>query len=101
MDVFGIHVPDKALTNFELEDYASQLGIPKFRGTFMRDALPKKPWPIECGIVNFNTSLEPGSHWVAYYKNNKERIYFDSYGQVVLAKVNDKGLFKNKQRKRK
>ena len=89
MDVFGIHVPDKALTNFELEDYASQLGIPKFRGTFMRDTLPKKPWLIECGIVNFNTSLEPGSHWVAYYKNNKERIYFDSYGQVILAELSD------------
>ena len=89
MDVYGIHIPDKALTNLELLEYAKQLNIPKFRGVFMRNTLPKKPHEIECGIVNFNTSLEPGSHWVAYYKNKKERIYFDSYGQVVLAELND------------
>ena len=39
--------------------------------------------------VNFNTSSESGSHWVAYYKNGKNRIYFDSYGQVVLQEIND------------
>ena len=48
----------------------------------MRDQLPRKPEYKECGILNFNTSTEPGSHWVAYYKNGDERIYFDSYGQV-------------------
>ena len=89
MNVYGIHIPDKPLTNRELVEYAHQLDIPNFRGVFMRDSLPKKPHMIECGIVNFNTSLEPGSHWVAYYKNKKERIYFDSYGQVILAELND------------
>ena len=89
MDVYGLHIPDKPLTNFELLDYAKQLNIPNFRGVFMRDELPNKPWAIECGIVNFNTSLEPGTHWVAYYKNKKERIAFDSYGQVILAELRD------------
>ena len=89
MDVYGIHIPDKPLTNVELLEYANQLQIPKFRGVFMRDTLPTKPWPIECGIVNFNTSLENGSHWVAYHKNKKDRIYFDSYGQVILAELSD------------
>ena len=87
MDVFGTQIPDKALSNFELLDYAKQLNIPNFRGVFMRDELPKRPWAIESGIVNFNTSLQPGSHWVAYYKNGKERIAFDSYGQVMLAEL--------------
>ena len=78
MNVCGIYIPDKPLSNFELLDYAKQLNIPNFRGVFMRDTLPKTPWPIECGIVNFNTSFEPGSHWIAYHKNKKEKIYFDS-----------------------
>ena len=89
MNVYGLHIPDKALSNFELLDYAKQLNIPNFRGVFMRDELPKKPWVNECGIVNFNTSLEPGSHWVAYYKDGKERIAFDSYGQVILRELSD------------
>ena len=69
MDVYGIHIPDKPLTNLELQNYAKELYIPNFRGVFMRDCLPKKPWDAECGIVNFNTSLESGTHWVAYYKD--------------------------------
>ena len=89
MEVYGIEIPKKALSNFELVKYVNILKIPNFRGVFMRDSLPKKPHMIECGIVNFNTSLEPGSHWVAYYKNKKERIYFDSYGQVILAEVSN------------
>ena len=89
MDVYGIHIPDKALTNFELSSYVSKLCIPNFSGVFMRDALPTKPYKNECGIVNFDTSHGPGSHWVAYYKKGKERIYFDSYGQSILDELNN------------
>ena len=76
MDVRGIHIPNKPLTNFDLLDYAKKIGIPNFRGVFMRDCLPTSgPRSKECGIVNFNASSEPGSHWVAYYKNGtKESI---------------------------
>ena len=84
MEVYGVQIPNKALTNFELLDFANRLNIPFFRGVFMRDTLPNKPCEIECGIVNFDTSHGPGSHWVAYYKKGKERIYFDSYGQSIL-----------------
>ena len=83
MDVFGIKIPDKALTNYDLGEYVTQLGIPNFRGVFMRDTLPTKPRKVECGIVNFNTSAEKGSHWVCYYKNGTLRIYFDSFGQIT------------------
>ena len=99
MNVYGIHIPDKSLSNFELLDYAKQLNIPNFRGVFMKDELPKKPWKNECGIVNFNSSFEPGSHWVAYYKNGKKRILFDSYGQVILAELSD--YLKTKEEKNK
>ena len=42
--------------------------------------LPKKPNKKECGIVNFDKSGGPGTHWVAWYKDGKTKIYFDSYG---------------------
>ena len=70
------------LSNFDILKLVRDLNIPNFKGPFMRDQLPTKPEYKECGIVNFNTSAEPGSHWVAYYKNGDKRIYFDSYGQI-------------------
>ena len=48
----------------------------------MRDTLPQYPFNVESGIVNLNTSSQPGSHWVCYYRNKNERIYFDPYGQI-------------------
>ena len=53
----------------------------------MRDELPEQPEEKECGIVNFNKSSEPGSHWVAYYKDGNERIYFDSFGCVAPIEI--------------
>lgn len=46
----------------------------------MRDELPNKPNEIECGILNLENSYQPGSHWVAWYKNKNKKYYFDSYG---------------------
>ena len=87
MNIYGVEIPDKPLTNFDLLNYIKELHIPDFRGVFMRDNLPKLPHQNECGIVNFNTSLEPGSHWVAYFKKDQNRIYFDSYGQITLNEI--------------
>lgn len=61
--------------------------ISHFRGVFMRDNLPRKPWKRECGIVNLDSSSGPGSHWTAYYKtlnkNGKSYVeYFDSFGNL-------------------
>ena len=78
---------EKGLTNFELMNYVWKLGIQYFRGVFMRDTLPKKPWCRECGIVNFNTSKEPSSHWVCYYKNGSDYLYFDSFGQITPIEI--------------
>ena len=87
MLVFGVAIPDKLLSNFEIERYVKLLKIPNFRGVFMRDTLPDHPRNAECGTVNFNTHDQPGSHWVCYYRNKDQRIYFDSYGQITPVEV--------------
>ena len=87
MDVFGISIPDKPLTNFELLDYAKQLKISKFRGVYMRDTLPKRPAVIESAIINLSTNDQKGTHWTCFYKNHDRRIYFDSYGQITPIEV--------------
>ena len=76
----NVILPNKPLNNFELEDAAKRLKIPSFRRVFLLDTLQKKPNKKECGIVNFDKSGGPGMHWVAWYKNGKTKIYFDSYG---------------------
>jgi len=76
---------DIALTNIDLENYAKKLKIPHFKGVYMRDEVKylKKNRGNECGIMNFNTTHEPGSHWVCWVKRGKERIYFDSFAQHI------------------
>lgn len=56
--------------------------IPDFRGVFMSDTLPEKPWKNEKAIVNYQSNKEPGSHWVAYVKKGKKVVYFDSFGNL-------------------
>ena len=51
MDVFGLEIPNKPLTNYELIYYAEKLKIPNFRGVFMRDTLPKASKRRECNIL--------------------------------------------------
>ena len=87
MLAFDIAIPDKPLSNFELERYVRQLEIPNYRGVFMKDTLPEHPYTVEWGIVNFNTHSHLGSHWVCYYRNNDQRIYFDSYRQITPVEV--------------
>ena len=80
ISIKNIILPNKPWNNFELEDAVKKLKIPNFRGVFLLDTLPKKLNKKECGIVNFDKSNSPGTHWVAWYKNGKTKIYFDSYG---------------------
>ena len=85
IQVENIFLPNKPLNNFELEEAVKKLNIKNFRGVFMRDQLPKKARKIECGIINLDDegNSPPGSkgtHWTCWKKNNKEIIYFDSFG---------------------
>lgn len=74
-------LPRKALTDVDLKKHASN--IPKFRGVFMRNALPLKPWlQRECGIVNLDDESGPGTHWVAYKKTRNKVLYYDPFGDL-------------------
>ena len=75
-------LPTHTMYDGELLHFVEKLHIPNFRGVKMRDELPKKPHSRECGILNFNTHLQSGSHWVCWYVNEDERYYFDSFGQA-------------------
>ena len=85
LNVEGIIIENKALSNHELIEYIKQLKIKHFRGVFMRDDLPKKKRTKECGIVNLADSLSDGTHWVCYFNNlpsaaaQEQNYYFDSY----------------------
>ena len=102
MKVFELDISsDRGLTNFDIEHYVKMLGIPYFRGVFMRDELPLKPQSLECGIMNFNRSDELGSHWVCFVRNHNARIYFDSFGQITPVEIQrylkTRSEFKNKK----
>lgn len=71
----------------ELTKYAIQLKIPYFRGVFMRDRLPKRISLNESAIVNLDSSLGPGTHWVAYVKRGKHIEYYDSFGVAPPAEL--------------
>ncbi len=80
ISVENVMLPNKPLSNFELMDAAKQLEIPKFRGVFLRDTLPKKTLKRECGILNLDDISGSGTHWIAWYKNGNDKYYFDSFG---------------------
>ena len=76
----NISLPNKPLSNIELLEASKRLNIKNFKGVFLRDTLPKNTVKLECGILNLDSSFGNGTHWVAWYKKNKEKYYFDSYG---------------------
>ena len=96
MRVFNVNIPSsKALTNYDIWQYAQELGISSLKTVCMLDDLPSKACKSneECGIVNLNKTGEKGSHWVAYWvsddggKEGKQRIYFDSFGQITPIEI--------------
>lgn len=75
-------VPNVPLSNEELKHYASCLGIPFFRGVFMRNELPNSMWKLETGIVNLDDTKGLGTHWVCYKRCMDTVYYFDSFGNL-------------------
>ena len=71
ISVKNVILPNKPLSNFELEDAAGKLKISCFRGVFLLDTLPRKSNKKECGIINFDKSGGPGTHWVFGIKTVK------------------------------
>ncbi|MCG8374747.1 MAG: hypothetical protein MI700_14485 [Balneolales bacterium] len=79
IDVDGLILPNKPLTNVELINACDMLKIP-IRGVFMRDNLPKRAKRKECGIINLDDTFGRGTHWVCYLKDGATKLYFDSFG---------------------
>ena len=74
-------IPDRALSNVEIENYVKILKIINFRGCFMRDELKNlKSDNIEYGVLNLNLSNESGSHWTCWFKINNDKYFFNSFG---------------------
>ena len=78
--VDSVVLPNKPLSNLEINDAAKKLSLYGFRGVFLRDTLPKKVELNECGILNLDSSSGDGPHWVMCFKKGRDKFYFDSYG---------------------
>ena len=76
------HFVIKPLSNFDLIEWIKQLGIKYFRGVYSRDDLPKKIRK-ECGIINLDDKLGPGTHWVCYRNIDGIVEYFDPFGLIM------------------
>lgn len=48
----------------------------------MRDDLPVTPYRNESAIVNLDSKLGQGTHWVCYKKTGSRVLYFDSFGDL-------------------
>lgn len=68
--------------DYEIIKYADILKIPHFIGVFSRDKLTHRSKNQESAVVNLDTEIGTGTHWVAYKKIGKQVKYFDSYGNL-------------------
>ena len=79
---------NKPLSNIDLLQWVKQLGIKYFRGIYSRDNLPQKIHKLETGIINLDTKIGNGTHWVAYRNvDNHVCEYFDSFGLIMPSEI--------------
>ena len=57
--------------------------IRNFRGICSRDNLPVQMKMKECGIINLDSEIGTGTHWIANRNSNKYAGYFDSFGLIM------------------
>ena len=74
--------PPHLLTNFEIQKYYQH--EPRFNGVHSRDNLPK----IKDGayVINLDEYSDIGNHWVAFYVQNNNVTYCDSFGVEHILK---------------
>ena len=75
------------LSNHDIDELVTKMGISNFRGCYYKDRITKIQ-PNSSYIINLNSELDEhgnrnsGSHLVALVTNDmKQSIYFDSYGE--------------------
>ena len=60
---FIVDLPNRALTIYDIIQFAKQLEIPHFREVYMRNRLPKSGlFDRESAIVNLDDVSGPGTH---------------------------------------
>ena len=75
------------MSNFDLLNWVKKLGMKHFRGIYSRDGLPPKMLKNEVGIINLDSQIGPGTHWVAYRNGKNRAEYFDSFGLIMPNEV--------------
>lgn len=71
------------MSNEDINELVKRLNLSKYyAGTIARDQIfIIKPTKVQkFYVINFETSNEEGSHWVAIIIDNTRCVYFDSYG---------------------
>jgi len=75
-------------TNIQLENEAKKLNLKNFRGVVMRDQISSlKQLERECGILGSKTSKEDDMHWTCWFKDGKNKYYFDSFGLTPTKEI--------------
>ena len=77
-------LPNKALTNADLEGLCTLAKIAGFIGVKMHDEVPRHGSPnvVESAILNLDSSEGPGTHWTAYFVWKSNVYYFDAFGML-------------------
>ena len=93
-------LPPHPLTNFEIQAYYQN--EPRFNGAFSRDNLPNDNNNIKNGayVINLDEYRNIGTHWIAFYVNNKTITYFDSFGvehipKEIMKFIDNKNIIAN------
>lgn len=81
-----LKIPKGITTNVQLQQLATRMRIPYFRGVFMHITLSTEIHRNKSGILNLDNAEGSGTHWVAYAKREDRAIYFDSFGNLRLPK---------------
>jgi len=89
IQVENIVLPNKPLSNFDIEDEVKKIGLKNFCGVFLKVTLPKKPKRNECPIMNLDYTSGDGMHWVVWFKRGDKKWYFDSFGLSPPTELNN------------
>ena len=75
-------MPTHLLTNFEIQRYYQNK--PRFNGVYSRNNLSR----IKDGayIINTDEYSDIGTHWIAWYVQNNDVTYFNSFGVEHISK---------------
>jgi len=79
IQIENVILPNKPLSNIEIEDVVKKIGLKNFPGVFLRDTLPKEPKRNECVIKNPDDTSGDGMHLVGWFKRGDKKWYFDSF----------------------